>query len=108
MKVKYRTLSCRPEDVFAPGDTLQVGHGGILLPGSGEDMTGQALEVALTWPNRQGRQLLGEVMAMLPRNGPDGGEEGRPDRLCIKLHNLDAGTYETTVLQSRRGQWVEP
>lgn len=103
MGVAYRWIRCDPGRIFNPGDTLEVGDGGILIAVTPETqpLNGNViLEVELGWPNGSSRRMLGEVMQTLPP------ETRLVQAMCIKLHQLDSAKHKEIVDQCRCHDWI--
>ncbi len=100
IELRYRVLDVNPGDIFAAGDTLAVGEGGILQPDPSPPAEAISLEVMLTPGGGTPRVFLGEVLAVL--------KGARLPELCIKLHNIDRGVHEKIIKHARRGPWVKP
>ncbi len=101
MRLKFRAIEVTPGEVFRPGDTLTIGHGGLLIPttfspGEGENV---CLELNLSWPTRQSKRYLGEIMGVIPRDGINW--------LCVKLHSVPREVHDVVVSAAAPGQWTE-
>ncbi len=99
MDLRYRSLSCKPEDLFETGDTLQIGGGGILVFTSKPLDSASVLEVEIRWPTGKSRTFLGEVIAVLRNQKVPG--------MCIKLHAIDKERYHDVLLWCKRGSWMQ-
>lgn len=100
MSMRYRTIEYPAEEIFATGDTLNVGEGGILIMADEPMPDQQVLEVELTWPQGRTIKLFGEVLGVDEKIGFL--------QLCVKLHNIDRNEYMRVLERSRRGQWIHP
>lgn len=90
-----RVLQLEAEKVFRPGDTVQIGEGGIKIPNPlGENWVNAVVELEFLWPGGQRRLILGEVL------------QNHHGKLCIKLHNLSKERYEYLMTRVRRGSWI--
>lgn len=107
---RYRTVNCDPATVFASGDTVRVGHGGLLLPCLVQPPPEGCLEIELCRPGGRARLILAEVMATLPvpKEAPDPEEGLEAETLCLKLHNVEKNLYEATLSKSLRSRWLSP
>ncbi|MCX7935793.1 MAG: hypothetical protein N3A66_11120, partial [Planctomycetota bacterium] len=98
MEARYRVIHISPRQVFAPGDTLPVGKGGIFIPVQVAPPDDVCVEVELLWPTGRKRTFLSEVLGTIPFND---------DLLmCLKLHHLDPERYERILKHSQRGAWA--
>lgn len=98
MKARYRVVYYDPAKVFAPGDTLPVGQGGIFLPIDFAPPDTICVEVELTWPGGRRRTFLAEILGTLPH------EESL--LVCLKLHQIPREMYEHIIRRSRRDEWA--
>lgn len=100
MRARYRTLQCPPQDIFASGDTLRVGAGGIMVPQLVQtiDPVRVTLELELTWPGGQRRKFLGECLGTTTLVAGE--------FLLVKLHRTPKRVYEQVVGSCKRGEWV--
>ncbi len=98
IRLRYRTLSWEPEEVFETGDTLKLGDGGLLLPCEKTLEEGTCLEVEITDPRKRKRNVLGEVKAILTYK--------EPPAMCIKLHAAKKFDLQSILSHGRRGSWV--
>ncbi len=98
MDARYRIVYNSPSKVFAPGDTLPIGRGGIYIPVQIAPADGVCVEVELTWPNKKKRTFLAEILGTLPQLGML--------LMCLKLHAVNKDKYELLVKRSRRGVWA--
>lgn len=97
LHLRFRYLHLAPERVFAPGDTIAVGEGGILLAMPETPPVGVILEVELGWPDKKKRRFMGEML------GP-ADEEG--SEVCVKLHRVEKDVYDRIMRSCRRGEWL--
>lgn len=100
MKLRYRTIGFPADQAFAPGDTLSVAEGGILIPVDEPMPDNQILEIELTWPDGRVLKLMGEVLGVEAHLGQP--------QLCVKLHRIDKTHYIHILERSTRGPWVTP
>ena len=99
VRIRYRVLSIKAANVFATGDTLLVGDGGLLLPDPNPPSDGSCLEVEITAPGRQPRTFPADIRAVL--------SDREPPELCIKLHKPeDTPAFYEQLASCRRGCWV--
>lgn len=98
MKARYRVVYYDPNKVFAPGDTLPVGQGGIFVPVHFAPPDTVCIEVELSWPGGKRRTFLAELLGTMPHDDMT--------LLCLKLHQIDREMYEQIVRRSRRDEWV--
>jgi len=98
MSLRYRSLSCKPTDLFETGDTLNIGGGGVLVFTERPLDSASVLELEISWPNGKARSFLGEVIAVL-RNQ-------RVPAMCIKLHAIDSERFSEALKWSQRGSWT--
>lgn len=98
MRLRYRTLDVAPRNTFQTGDTMRIGHGGMLIPT--EDSPGECvcLELDLTWPGDVSKRYLGEVVGVIPHNPIEW--------MCVKLHSVPQSTHDSTVTFGRPGPWI--
>lgn len=99
MRLKYRTFDVSPREIFRPGDTLKIGHGGLLIPTATPPGDAVCLELHLVWPNNRFKRYLGEIMGVIPQAAADG--------MCIKLHSVAKELHEVIVSAANPGSWVE-
>lgn len=99
MRLKYRTIEVAPREIFKPGDTLKIGHGGLLIPAPAPPGDSVCLELQLYWPNQQSKRYLGEILGVI--------EESGTHWMCVKLHTVAREIHEVVVAASPVGQWVE-
>jgi len=99
MRLRYRTLEVSPREIFRPGDTLKVGHGGLLVATNVPPSDTVCLELQLFWPNQKSRRYLGEVMGVFP--------EGETHWMCVKLHMVPKEAHEAIVDAARPGLWAD-
>ncbi len=97
MRIKYRTLVLGASDVFASGDTLEIGTGGMLIPTATPPDDGSCLELDLSISRRIRRQFLGELMGVI--------EESAADWMCVKLHTLSPERHKSVVADAEPGPW---
>lgn len=96
MGLNCRVLQIEPSKVFAPGDTILVGKGGIKINNPFPDeLTDAILELEFVWPNGARKVYLGEIL--LQHNF----------RLCIKLHTMSPEDYTRLLSSVRRGSWLQ-
>jgi hypothetical protein len=98
MKVKYRFIHCPPGSVFAPGDTLPIGNGGIRLCCASRPPEDVCVELELNWPDGRSLRTFAEIIHFMRT------EEG--DQLCLKMHRLNKKTYEHAVENSEASDWT--
>lgn len=100
VRIRYRTLSIRPDDVFATGDTLLVADGGILIPILQSSIgSGSCIELEITAPGREPKRFAGEILVT--------DQDAAPPMMGVKLHNAEKDSrYQGAVLNCRRGSWV--
>ena len=99
MRLKFRMLEVSPREIFRPGDTLRIGHGGLLIPASVAPEETVCLELHLVWPNHKSKRYLGEILGVV--------EEGGGNWMCVKLHSVPKEIYEVVVSAAQTGSWVE-
>lgn len=99
MRLKFRTLEVSPREIFRPGDTLKIGHGGLLIPTSVAPGNTVCLELQLFWPNHQSKRYLGEVMGVF--------EEESTHWMCVKLHAVPKEVHEAIVNAGQPGLWAD-
>jgi hypothetical protein len=97
--LRFRILDIAPQDVFASGDTLELGCGGILIPIATPPDDGTCLELHITWPNQTSTDYLGEIQGVI--------HEESLHWLCVKLHSLPQEKHEATVECAQPGPWAE-
>jgi len=99
MRLKYRTLNAAPADLFRAGDTLRIGHGGLLVPALAPPGECTCVELHVFWPNRVSKRYLGEVLGVLA--------EGGLFWMCVKLHAVTRQTHELVVESGQPGPWID-
>jgi hypothetical protein len=99
MRLKFRTIEVAPREIFKTGDTLKVGHGGLLIPTAAPPGDTACLELQLFWPNHQSKRYLGEIMGVF--------HEESTYWMCVKLHTVPKELYETIVNAGRPGLWAD-
>ena len=99
MRLKFRTLEVAPREVFRPGDTLKIGHGGLLIPSATPPGDTVCLELQLFWPNNKSKRYLGEIMGVIPGEATHW--------ICIKLHTVPPEVHETIVTAAHPGPWSD-
>lgn len=99
MRLKFRTLEVAPREIFRPGDTLKIGHGGLLIPTPTPPADTVCLELQLFWPNNKSKRYLGEIIGVIP------GEV--TNWMCVKLHTVPAEVHETIVTAAHPGLWAD-
>ena len=98
MQVRYRAFVFGQEKIFQPGDTLQVGRGGLLIPVS--DPPGDScLELNLKWPNGREQRFIGGIMGVITDAGVHW--------MCLKLHRLPKKQLELIVAAAEPGPWID-
>lgn len=98
MRMRYRCLKAAPERLFRTGDTLKVGHGGLLVPTDAPLVDTLCLEIQLAWPNGTVRRFLGENVGPITAKGTHW--------MCLKLHRVSRELHEKTVAEGEPGEWV--
>ncbi len=98
MRLQYRPLNASPKEVFRSGDTLRVGHGGLLIPTENDPGETVCLELSLCWPSQQTKCYLGEVMGVI--------QEAGLHWLCVKLHSVPTDIHEAVLAGGDPGEWV--
>ena len=101
MRLRYRLLDAVPDKIFVSGDTLKVGHGGLLVPTPEAPDDCRCMELHLSWPNGASRRFLGENV------GPIFEESTKTHWMCVKLHSVKKPVYDAVVSTSQPGEWVE-
>jgi len=97
MSVRYRHVLVPPQKVFAPGDTVVVGEGGVLIPAKEIRCDeGWILEIEILWPDSQRRRFFGEFMGKLSRN-----------LMCVKLHTRQEEKNFAWFETAKRDSWHE-
>ncbi len=96
--VTYRTVEVKPLSIFAAGDTISIGQGGILVPNGRDLHENQSIEVSFKWPDGRGKTLMGEVVGIVEV------EERRMP--CVKLHQVPDELYRRHVRNAPHGKWV--
>ncbi len=99
MHARYRVVHFPGERLFAPGDTLPVGQGGILVPIDHDLNEQEMIEVELIWPGGKRKSFLAEILGTLQQSGMH--------LRCLKLHQVDADQYEHAVKHAGRTPWIE-
>lgn len=99
MRLKYRTLDVPPREIFRTGDTLKVGHGGLLIPTENPPQDTTVLELQLFWPNKQSKRYLGEILGIFP--------DEATNWMCVKLHSVHKELQKTIVASGNPGPWVD-
>jgi|GEM_PF-2216908 len=99
MRLKYRTLDVSPKEIFRPGDTLKIGHGGLLIPATTPPGDAVCLELHLVWPNNRYKRYLGEIMGVIP--------QAAADWMCVKLHSVPKELHEVIVSAAGVGPWLD-
>ncbi len=99
MRLKYRTIEVAPREIFRAGDTLKIGHGGLLIPSPTEPPKEVCLELQLFWPNQQSKRYLGEILGVIDEEGIHW--------LCVKLHSVPREIHEVVVAAARASEWLE-
>lgn len=97
IRLRFRILSIEPADVFAPGDTLRVGDGGILITTRQPLSVNLCIEVELTAPNAKPQTFMGEVLGSL--------DSLQMPSMCVKLHDIGEEGYQKAMKYARRGSW---
>lgn len=101
MRLRYRLLDAVPDKIFASGDTLKVGHGGLLVPTPQAPDDCRCMELHMSWPNGASRRFLGENV------GPIYEETTQTHWMCVKLHSVKKPVYDAVVAAGKPGEWVE-
>ncbi|HPM24803.1 MAG TPA: FHA domain-containing protein [Phycisphaerae bacterium] len=99
MRLRFRMLHVEPREIFRRGDTLRVGHGGLLVPTDGVWDDTPCTELELCWPTGQTKRYLGEVLGLI--------EEGALHWGCIKLHIVPREIHDATVEAGEPGPWID-
>ncbi len=97
MRLQHRTLALGPRQVFAAGDTLKIGQGGLLVPTMQPPDEGACLELQLSMANHASRRYLGEIIGVI--------EEDNTHWMCVKLHTLARDAHEAVVAGAEPGPW---
>ncbi len=96
MGLNLRVLQIEAEKVFAPGDTILVGKGGLKIDSPfPEELRDAILELEFIWPTGARKVYLGEIL--LQHNF----------RLCIKLHTMTPEEYNRLLASVKRGSWIQ-
>lgn len=98
MRLKIRTLNVAPADIFKPGDTLKIGHGGLLIPADEPPPDDICLELHMIWPNDKSRRYLGEILGVIPH---------QMHWMCVKLHSVAKELHEAVVDTATPGPWSD-
>jgi pSer/pThr/pTyr-binding forkhead associated (FHA) protein len=97
MGLSYRIIAFRPDKIFATGDTIMLGRGGMLLDGViNSNLKESIIEVELKWPNGNKRTVLGEIISVIPQQNTS----------CIKLHKIPSQRYAEILDKAQRGSWI--
>ncbi len=99
MRLRYRVLEIAPDSIFKSGDTLRVGHGGLLIPTSVSPGESVCLELELVWPNGATKRQLGEVVGVFPYE--------LAFWMCTKLHTVKKETHDEIVRDGKPDKWVD-
>lgn len=99
MRLKYRTLDVEPREIFRPGDTLKIGHGGLLVPTATPPPEKCCLELQLYWPNHKSKRYLGDVLGVVSQEDTHW--------LCVKLHAVARELHGAIVEAARPGSWMD-
>lgn len=99
MRLQFRTLSVGPCSIFAAGDTLKVGQGGLLIPTSNPPADDTCLELHLAVTQKVTKCFLGEIMGVIP--------ESDTHWVCTKLHTIPRHVYEEIVARATAGPWTD-
>jgi pSer/pThr/pTyr-binding forkhead associated (FHA) protein/tRNA A-37 threonylcarbamoyl transferase component Bud32 len=99
MHARYRIVHYPGTRLFAPGDTLPVGQGGILVPIEQELNEQEMIEVELIWPGGKRKSFLAEILGTIQQSGMQ--------LRCLKLHQVEAEHYEHAVKHAGRTAWIE-
>lgn len=95
MGLLCRILQIPPDHIFAPGDTINIGDGGIQFDNPFEaDLRLVSLELELVWPDGRKKSFLGEIIQL------------HRARLCVKLHGIAREDYEHLLGAVQRSSWV--
>jgi hypothetical protein len=97
MELKYRTLACKPNEVFRSGDTLPVGQGGLLVPTAIHPGDAGCLELNLVWPNHRDKRFLGEILGVI--------QQDNLYWMCVKLHRVRKDIHDVIVDSGTIGDW---
>ncbi len=99
MRAEFRTLAFGPSSIFAAGDTLNIGKGGLLIPTSTSPSDETCLELHLTITRSVAKRFLGEVMGVIA--------EGGAQWMCVKLHTVSRDKHEAIVAGADPGPWTQ-
>jgi hypothetical protein len=99
MRLRFRTLELAPQNVFRSGDTLRIGHGGLLIPTPTRPDDAACLELHLSWPSDVSKRYLGEIMGAI--------EEARTHWMCVKLHTVPGSVQQAIVERGQPGPWID-
>lgn len=99
MRLSQRVLSVSAGDVFNVGDTLRIGHGGLLVPTCAPPAEGACLELSIQMSGRVNKRYLGEIVGVV--------EEGGTHWMCVKLHTLSREALDTIVDGAEEGPWID-
>lgn len=98
MELKYRLLASGSENIFASGDTLVVGRGGLLVPAQDVAEDAVCVELSLTWPDRREKRLLGEILGVIADEGMNW--------MCVKIHRASKETHAILTKPGTPGEWI--
>lgn len=98
MELKYRFLQSDSGNIFASGDTLVVGRGGLLVPAQSPPEDAAFLELSLTWPDRREKRLLGEILGVIP--------DESINWICVKLHRGSKEIHERFRKSGAPTDWI--
>jgi hypothetical protein len=99
MRLKFRKLVVDPREIFRRGDTLRIGHGGLLIPTPSAEGFTASLELQLLWPTGQSKRYLGEILGVFPAQSTNW--------MCVKLHTVPKDIHKVIVAAAEAGQWME-
>jgi hypothetical protein len=99
MRLRLRPLEVAPSEIFRAGDTLTIGHGGLLIPAIHPPEKAACLELQLFWPNNQTKRYLGEILGIV--------EEKGTKWMCVKLHMVPKEIHEVVIAAAKLGAWSE-
>jgi hypothetical protein len=99
MRLSQRELSVSAGDVFKTGDTLKIGHGGLLVPTDTPPSEGACLELSIQMSGRVNKRYLGEIVGIV--------EESGTHWMCVKLHTLSREAHKTIVDGAEAGPWID-